>query len=58
VLLVRPNTSSVTTSRSSQTKLARSVTGVTLYVDNGMHAMGMAVDSASLAEGLPIPERA
>lgn len=29
--------------------LARAVTGVTLYVDNGMHAMGMAVDSKALA---------
>ena len=28
--------------------LARAVTGVTLYVDNGLHAMGMAVDSAAL----------
>lgn len=28
--------------------LARTVTGVTLYVDNGMHAMGMALDSAAL----------
>ena len=28
--------------------LARAVTGVTLYVDNGLHAMGMAVDSNAL----------
>lgn len=28
--------------------LARTITGVTLYVDNGLHAMGMAVDSAAL----------
>lgn len=28
--------------------LARTVTGVTLYVDNGLHAMGMAVDSKSM----------
>ncbi len=28
--------------------LASAITGVTLYVDNGMHAMGMAVDSPSL----------
>ena len=28
--------------------LARAVTGVTLYVDNGMHAMGLAVDSKSI----------
>jgi len=27
--------------------LARTVTGVTLYVDNGLHAMGMAIDSKS-----------
>lgn len=30
--------------------LASAITGVTLYVDNGMHAMGMAVDSLSLVE--------
>jgi enoyl-[acyl-carrier protein] reductase I len=30
--------------------LARTITGVTLYVDNGLHAMGMALDSASLQE--------
>jgi enoyl-[acyl-carrier protein] reductase I len=29
---------------------ASAITGVTLYVDNGMHAMGMAVDSSSLAK--------
>jgi enoyl-[acyl-carrier protein] reductase I len=28
--------------------LASAITGVVLYVDNGMHAMGLAVDSASL----------
>ncbi len=28
--------------------LASAITGVTLYVDNGMHAMGMAIDSAAL----------
>lgn len=28
--------------------MARAVTGVTLYVDNGLHAMGQAVDSRSL----------
>jgi enoyl-[acyl-carrier protein] reductase I len=27
---------------------ARAITGVTLHVDNGLHAMGLAVDSASL----------
>jgi len=30
--------------------MARTITGVTLYVDNGMHAMGMALDSKSLDE--------
>lgn len=34
---------------------ASAITGVTLYVDNGMHAMGMAVDSASC--GLPFEAR-
>lgn len=29
--------------------LAAAITGVTLYVDQGLHAMGVAVDSASLA---------
>ena len=28
--------------------LARAITGVTLYVDNGLAAMGMALDSASM----------
>jgi len=28
--------------------LARTVTGITMYVDNGLHAMGMAVDSKAL----------
>lgn len=28
--------------------MARSVTGVTLYVDNGLHAMGMALDSKAM----------
>lgn len=40
--------------------LARSVTGVTLYVDNGLHAMGMAVDSNALTAdggGLPVPKK-
>jgi enoyl-[acyl-carrier protein] reductase I len=27
---------------------ASAITGVTLYVDNGLHAMGLALDSASL----------
>ncbi len=30
--------------------LARTVTGVTLYVDNGLHAMGMALDSESMKD--------
>jgi enoyl-[acyl-carrier protein] reductase I len=30
--------------------LARTVTGVTLYVDNGLHAMGMALDSKSMED--------
>eukprot|EP00571_Detonula_confervacea_P015131 CAMPEP_0172308136 /NCGR_PEP_ID=MMETSP1058-20130122/8835_1 /TAXON_ID=83371 /ORGANISM="Detonula confervacea, Strain CCMP 353" /LENGTH=371 /DNA_ID=CAMNT_0013020493 /DNA_START=130 /DNA_END=1245 /DNA_ORIENTATION=+ len=30
--------------------MARTVTGVTLYVDNGLHAMGMALDSESMAD--------
>jgi len=41
--------------------LARAVTGVRLYVDNGLHAMGMAVDSNALTadgEGLPVPAKA
>lgn len=29
--------------------LSSAITGVTLYVDNGLHAMGLAVDSQSLA---------
>jgi enoyl-[acyl-carrier protein] reductase I len=29
---------------------ASAITGVTLYVDNGMHAMGVAADSASLQQ--------
>lgn len=28
--------------------MGRTVTGITLYVDNGLHAMGLAVDSASM----------
>lgn len=36
--------------------LARAVTGVTLYVDMGLHAMGMAVDSVAINGGLPVPE--
>lgn len=30
--------------------MARSITGITMYVDNGMHAMGMSPDSKSLEE--------
>lgn len=38
--------------------LARAVTGVTLYVDNGLHIMGMAIDSNALDGGLAVPEPA
>lgn len=31
--------------------LASAITGVTLYVDNGLHAMGLAVDSDAFAKG-------
>jgi len=30
--------------------MARTITGVTLYVDNGLHAMGMALDSQSMED--------
>jgi len=30
--------------------LARCVTGVTMYVDNGLHAMGMALDSIAMQQ--------
>lgn len=30
--------------------MARTVSGITLYVDNGLHAMGLAVDSASMQQ--------
>jgi enoyl-[acyl-carrier protein] reductase I len=30
--------------------MARTITGVTLYVDNGLHAMGMALDSVSMQQ--------
>ena len=30
--------------------LARSITGITMYVDNGLHAMGMALDSKSMEQ--------
>lgn len=32
-------------------ELASAITGDVVYVDNGMHAMGIAVDSASLSQG-------
>ncbi len=32
--------------------LASAITGVTLYVDNGLHAMGLAVDSPSIERGV------
>lgn len=28
---------------------ARTVTGITMYVDNGLHAMGMALDSEAMS---------
>lgn len=30
--------------------LARAITGVTMYVDNGLSTMGMALDSVSMQE--------
>jgi enoyl-[acyl-carrier protein] reductase I len=36
--------------------MARSVTGVTLYVDNGLHAMGMALDSQSMVQEVAAPK--
>jgi len=33
--------------------LASAITGATLYVDNGMHAMGLAMDSPSLVQEIP-----
>lgn len=30
--------------------MARCVTGVTMYVDNGLHAMGMALDSVAMQQ--------
>ncbi|CAB9496915.1 reductase [NADH], chloroplastic [Seminavis robusta] len=33
--------------------MARTVTGVTLYVDNGLHAMGMALDARSMEQEVP-----
>ena len=36
--------------------LARAITGVTLYVDNGLHSIGMAVDSSSMTES-PVVEQ-
>ena len=30
--------------------MARTITGVTLYVDNGLHAMGMALDSEAMKQ--------
>jgi enoyl-[acyl-carrier protein] reductase I len=35
--------------------LGRAITGVTLYVDNGLHAMGMALDSKSM---IPVEDSA
>jgi enoyl-[acyl-carrier protein] reductase I len=40
--------------------MARTVTGVTLYVDNGLHAMGMALDSMAMQDSFapPVPAEA
>mmetsp|Transcript_7730 Transcript_7730/g.21532 ORF Transcript_7730/g.21532 Transcript_7730/m.21532 type:complete len:367 (+) Transcript_7730:72-1172(+) len=38
--------------------MGRTVTGVTLYVDNGLHAMGMALDSISMKQEVPEPVEA
>eukprot|EP00897_Mesotaenium_endlicherianum_P005687 jgi/Mesen1/5146/ME000255S04124 len=38
--------------------LASAITGVTLYVDNGLHAMGVAVDSPCVASVAKAPEKA
>uniref|UniRef100_A0A7S3DPZ1 Enoyl-[acyl-carrier-protein] reductase (NADH) n=1 Tax=Entomoneis paludosa TaxID=265537 RepID=A0A7S3DPZ1_9STRA len=38
--------------------MSRTVTGVTLYVDNGLHAMGMALDSVSMKQEVPEPVEA
>lgn len=38
--------------------LARTITGITLYVDNGLHAMGMAVDSAALTQDTALTQEA
>eukprot|EP00898_Chlorokybus_atmophyticus_P003520 jgi/Chlat1/4169/Chrsp27S04270 len=38
--------------------LASAITGVTLYVDNGLHAMGLAVNSPSLSVPAPPPSPA
>ena len=35
--------------------MGRTVTGVTLYVDNGLHAMGMALDAKSMDQDIPAP---
>lgn len=37
---------------------ASAITGVTLYVDNGMHAMGIAVDSSTLKKLNQVPQEA
>lgn len=38
--------------------LASAITGTVLYVDNGMHAMGLAADSPALSRQAPIPQPA
>lgn len=38
--------------------LASAVTGTLIYVDNGLHAMGLAVDSPSVCKAAaPAPEK-
>lgn len=36
--------------------LAGSITGSLIYVDNGLHAMGLAVDSPCVAKAAAAPE--
>ena len=38
--------------------LSRAITGVTLYVDNGLHSMGMALDAASMQKAADPPAAA
>ena len=34
--------------------MARCVTGITMYVDNGLHGMGMSLDSATINDSVPV----